>query len=159
MHGITQVEYNHWRGAHGLSHRSVRLLAENEQREIYKEEYWDKCHCDNLPVGLDYAVFDEAVNGGVARAMNALKTMKPPANPDEDTLLSEVKHFNAVRLHYLQGLHIYRYFGSGWKKRVDRVEAIAEKMIREEMDKPKANPNPTSIMKPIPVYHGPDAED
>ena len=29
---------------------------------IYRRNYWDRCRCGDLPSGVDWAVFDWAVN-------------------------------------------------------------------------------------------------
>jgi lysozyme family protein len=41
--------------------------------DLYKELYWDKVHGDDLPAGIDYAVFDAAVNMGVGRASKLIQ--------------------------------------------------------------------------------------
>ena len=40
---------------------------------IYENNYWKRAKCDQLPSGLDLAVFDWAVNSGVSRASKALQ--------------------------------------------------------------------------------------
>ena len=41
--------------------------------ELYKQDYWDKCRCDDLPEGVDIFVFDMSVNHGVYRASKTLQ--------------------------------------------------------------------------------------
>lgn len=41
--------------------------------EIYKSGYWDKCRCDDLPEGVDYVVFDQAVNSGPGQSAKWLQ--------------------------------------------------------------------------------------
>lgn len=50
----------------------MRLIADAELSAIYKRQYWDKAG-RGLPVGLDYAVFDYAVNSGPAQAARDLQ--------------------------------------------------------------------------------------
>jgi lysozyme family protein len=130
MNGITQAEYDDWRRHHNLARRSVRYIAKAERDSIYETEYWDKCNCDKLPAGLDYCVFDEAVNSGVARALRTLRAMKPNTPIDE-----EITEFNDTRMAFLKGLWTWRYFGEGWRTRVLRVEEIAKRMVAEAAEK------------------------
>jgi lysozyme family protein len=123
MNGITQAEYNAWRKKNGLARRSVRYLTPDERRTIYKEEYWDRIKGDDLPPGLDYCVFDEAVNSGVGRALATLRHM-----PADIALEDEIDAFNDLRLEFLRGLYTYRYFGKGWEYRVEKVSTIAHLM-------------------------------
>lgn len=37
--------------------------------DFYKEQYWDKCGCSDLPFPMDMIVMDTAVNMGVGRAL------------------------------------------------------------------------------------------
>jgi lysozyme family protein len=129
MNGITQAEYDDWRAKHKLARRSVRYIAIIERDAIYETEYWDKIHGDDLPVGLDYCVFDEAVNSGVARALKTLRAMSPNT-PLEEVIIE----FNNVRMCFLQGLPTWRWFGAGWRERVLKVERIAEKMVAEAQE-------------------------
>jgi lysozyme family protein len=126
MNGITQVEYDSWRSGQGLPVQWVEHLSTAERISIYKTEYWDRVHADDLPVGLDYCVFDEGVNSGVARALRALKAMDITQSPEE-----EIRHFNDIRLLFLKGLSAWKYFGNGWMARVQKVEDIALRMLAE----------------------------
>src|SRR4051812_49409881 len=72
-HGVTQHEYTHWRAGHGLPSRSVRLIATDEIAAIYAEDYWQPIRGDDLPAGVDYCVFDFAVNSGPTRAVKFLQ--------------------------------------------------------------------------------------
>jgi lysozyme family protein len=57
-------------GIDAASHPGVHIpdLTLEEATDIYREGEWTECHCDGLPHGLDTAVFDCAVNNGVAVA-------------------------------------------------------------------------------------------
>src|SRR5690554_4609658 len=50
----------------------VRAMRIDEAKAIYREHYWNALRCDELPAGLDYAVFDYGVNSGIARAARVL---------------------------------------------------------------------------------------
>ena len=42
----------------------VKALTKAEAGQIYRKNYWDVIKGDQLPPGVDYAVFDFAVNSG-----------------------------------------------------------------------------------------------
>lgn len=52
---------------------TVRNLTLADAKEIYRRHYWNAVGGDTLPAGLDYTVFDFAVNAGVGRAMGTLR--------------------------------------------------------------------------------------
>lgn len=63
---------------YGISKRSypnedIKNLTMDRAREIYKADYWDSCHCDELPHPLDIYLFDAAVNHGVVGAVKMLQ--------------------------------------------------------------------------------------
>ena len=66
--GITTAVYDAYRTAQGLYLRGVSNIADSEVADIYKSEYWDAVHGDQLPAGVDLAAFDLAVNAGDRRS-------------------------------------------------------------------------------------------
>lgn len=71
--GVTQAVYAAFRGLQDLPVRSVRHIERWEIEAIYDRQYWDKVAGDVLPSGLDYCVFDGAVNSGVAQSVKWLQ--------------------------------------------------------------------------------------
>ena len=51
----------------------MKQLTKAEVEPIYKDRYWLKCHCQELPSGVEWAVFDYAVNEGPSKAAKALQ--------------------------------------------------------------------------------------
>jgi lysozyme family protein len=47
----------------------IKNLTVNQATQIYRDEYWFKCGCDDLPWPMDLIVFDTSVNLGVSRAL------------------------------------------------------------------------------------------
>ena len=52
----------------------MRALPQSVAMLIYKKEYWDKAHADQVPAPADLVVFDTAVNEGVGHAIKDLQT-------------------------------------------------------------------------------------
>ena len=70
--GITQSTLSDFLGRPATI-EDVRDIDGETVAEIYRRSYWALGQCDHLPVGLDYAVFDFAVNSGVSRAVKMLQ--------------------------------------------------------------------------------------
>ena len=116
----------------------VRDLKLEEARDIAKHLYWDRVNGDQLPIGLDYAVFDWAYNAGPDRPARTLqrilkletdgrigpKTLQAIQAVDITKLISRL---TAMRLEHLMGLKDWAHFGRGWKRRVLKVAGEAIK--------------------------------
>jgi hypothetical protein len=136
--GITQKTWEMWTGK-PATEEDMKNLTPKDAAPIYKQEYWDKVKGDELPEGVDYAVFDMAVNAGVSRAIKTLqkclgvnvdgilgpKTMAAVEASYKHNLISD---FCDARLQFLQALPTWDTFGKGWGSRVSRVEKIAFSM-------------------------------
>ena len=61
-----------WRGR-PVTAEEVRALPAEEAKEIYRAQYWNLMRCEDLPRGVDLAVFDFGVNAGPATAVKALQ--------------------------------------------------------------------------------------
>lgn len=137
--GVTQTVYNDWRVGSGLPERGVRDITDAEVMAIYKKLYWDKVKGDELPVGVDYCVFDFAVNSGVSRSTRYLQrslgvvedgiigpaTLKAAQAAEADCLVDGVCN---ARLSFLKGLTPFNTFGKGWTRRVEDVRSHAKAM-------------------------------
>lgn len=127
--GITQRTYDGWRRARGEAVRSVRGLLSSERDAIYKTQYWNAVRGDDLPSGLDYAVYDFAVNSGSARAAKTLQrllgvkadghignvTLGAVAATDPERLIEQLCE---ERLRFMQRLVHWPTFKRGWTRRV-----------------------------------------
>ena len=47
-----------------VTRADVDMLSDDQIRDIYKEEFWDRIRGDDLPAAVAYLVFDTAVNTG-----------------------------------------------------------------------------------------------
>lgn len=133
-YGITHRTLADWRGVPSVTAEQVRAMSHEEARAILRARYWNAVRGDDLPPGVDLAVFDWAVNAGPARAMRGLQRL---AGVSADGAIGPVT-LAAVRgrdprslalalcdtrLAHLRGLDDWRVFGKGWAARVERVRA------------------------------------
>lgn len=127
-----------------LPKSKVRALTRREAGRIYRARYWDRVCGDKLPAGVDYAVFDYAVNSGVARAAKALQRVmgaKADGIVGPKTLAAITRHHPktiirrliAGRRSFLQRLRTWKTFGRGWTARVNGVLADALEMEKEQL--------------------------
>jgi len=117
----------------------MKLLKPTDAAKVYKYEYWDKVRGDDLPRGLDYAVFDFAVNSGVSRAaiyLQEIVDVAPDGKIGPITLkavnagarLSIINRLCDDRLAFLGRLSTFKTFGNGWTARVAGVRSEAMQM-------------------------------
>ena len=140
--GVTAATWAMWVG-HDVNEKQMRALTPSIVAPLYKRKYWDACRADELISGLDYAVFDYAVNSGVGRAIKALQNCVGVA-PDGGfgtTTMAAVSQFKGDaakvlleeycdnRLQFLKSLKTFPVFGKGWEKRVNEVKAMSLKML------------------------------
>lgn len=151
MRGVTQRTYDAWRIGAGLATQSVRQIEEPELHAIYRDGYWNVVRGDDLPAGVDLAVFDYAVNSGPARAAKELQrvvlaTMDGKIGPATLAAVRArqpaeiIRPLCAGRLAFLEGLTTWATFGRGWKRRVVDVEASALAMVAPAPLPPKPAP-------------------
>ena len=139
MKGVTLATYRRHFGKN-KSKRALRNISDDELGQIYRSGYWDKCQCDKLPSGVDYAVFDAAVNSGPGRGV---KWLQAAVGAKQDggigpRTLAKVKEHDVVevtdsmcdrRLIFLRSLDTWETFGKGWLRRVEGLRATAVAMV------------------------------
>jgi lysozyme family protein len=136
--GCTKATWEKWCG-HPVTEQDMRDLTPEDVAPLYKTKYWDKVRADDLPAGVDYVVFDTAINSGPGRAAKLLQetigttpdgaigplTLRAiAAMPAKDIINS----FQDRRLAYLQTLPTWSTFGRGWARRVEEGRALALQM-------------------------------
>jgi len=136
--GVTQAVWEDWIDR-SVSEDEMKALTPAKVAPLYQELYWDRIKADSLASGLDYCVFDAAVNSGVSRAAKWLQTTVA-AVPDgaigeqtlKQVLLTNpqmlIDKYSSNRLAFLQRLATWPTFGKGWERRVEEVRATALKM-------------------------------
>ena len=133
--GVTKKVWDEWIGRES-SEDEMRNLKPEDVAPLYKKLYWDRVKGDDLPSGVNYCVFDAAVNSGTGRAAKWLqeavgavpdgaigaKTLAKVAAHDADSL---VNAYCDVRLNFLKSLKTFDTFGKGWSRRVEGVRQTA----------------------------------
>lgn len=139
--GVTQKVYDAYRANTGKPQQSVAKISNAEVEAIYKKQYWDIVRGDDLPIGVDLAVFDYAVNSGAGRATRALQKVlgvQQDGNIGQMTIdavkntdsLACIKGICDERLAFVKKLHTWSTFGKGWQRRI-----MGEKEGVQEGDK------------------------
>jgi lysozyme family protein len=140
--GVTIRVWEEWVG-HTVSEKEMRNLTPLMVKPLYKRKYWDASKCNDLVPGVDYCVFDVAVNSGVGRAIKLLQSCVG-STPDGDygsitnNLVKKAEQdpirlielYSAKRLEFLQSLKSFPVFGKGWSRRVAEVKADALAMAQ-----------------------------
>jgi len=120
----------------------LRKITDEQLATTYRRHYWDAVSGASLPDGIDYAVFDMAVNSGPDRAAKFLQavvgvaqdgkigpaTVKAAKSRLPATIIHE---YCDKRLAFLKGLKKgaqWKVFGKGWASRVAGVRSEALKI-------------------------------
>jgi lysozyme family protein len=136
--GVTKKVWEEWVG-HEVDEKTMRGLTPDIVGPMYKAKYWDKVKGDDLPSGVDYAVFDAAVNSGPGRAAKWLQScvgVEPDGGIGPKTLAAVaafdpaelVEDYAKRRLSFLMDLPHWATFGKGWGRRVAAVQTVAATM-------------------------------
>lgn len=136
-YGVTQDTYDAWREKQGLPDADVFSISQADVAAIYRQEYWDRIRGDDLPDGVDFAVFDFAVNSGVTRAA---RTLQGVVGVTQDGLIGPAtiqatRAYVALavtnkRLAFMQSLAIWPTFGKGWSARIADVKAQVLALVK-----------------------------
>lgn len=163
--GITRATLSNWL-RHPASVADVQSLSVDTATAIYQASYWNAIKGDSLPLGIDYAVFDEAVNSGPSKAAKDLQSVLGvpvdgvigPITLAAATKAEPVGVINALcdaRLSFLKSLGTWSTFGNGWSNRVASVRAAAIAMLATAPAQPYPPlPAPSPQPKPSPAPTG-----
>jgi lysozyme family protein len=134
--GITIYDYRKYvkPGAIAADVQAMRL---DEAKGIYRTKYWDAQRCDELPAGVDYAIFDYGVNSGIGRSGKVLRRclkLSDKTGVVNDMVVAAAIDADAKalvtaicdeRLRFLKRLRTWGVFGKGWGRRVAEVKAFS----------------------------------
>jgi uncharacterized protein (TIGR02594 family) len=135
-YGITIHDYRKYISSSGTA-ADVRSMTVDQAKTIYRRRYWDVQRCDQLPAGVDYAIFDYGVNSGIGRSGKVLRRVLGLSDGTaaiSDEVIAAVGRrdpkvlASAIcdeRLAFLRGLATWPTFGRGWGRRVAEVRAAA----------------------------------
>jgi lysozyme family protein len=137
--GVTQATWEAWVG-HMVTHADMGALTPNDVLPLYKKNFWDGCNCDDMPYGLDYALYDLAVNSGVRRAIRFLQqvlgvtddgvvgpaTMAAINGGDDRDLIRKLCD---KRLNFLRGIPSWSRYSTTWGDRIASVEKTSLSMV------------------------------
>ena len=59
--GCTKAVWQEYVG-HEVTKDDIKELTKEDVKPLYKKRYWDAIHGDSIPSGLDYCIFDCAIN-------------------------------------------------------------------------------------------------
>lgn len=156
MKGVTLANFRHFVKADATK-ADLRQITDDQVATVYRRFYWDAVAGAELPDGIDYAVFDFAVNSGPDRAAKYLQTV---AHVTQDgsigpATLAAVRAMPAGvvvdglcdnRLSFLKRLPTWGTFGKGWASRVASVRRDALLMTA-----PAPQPAPPAPAQPVPA--------
>jgi lysozyme family protein len=138
--GVTRGTYEQWVGQ-SVSIAEMKALTFDDVAPIYRKNYWDRVRGDDLPTGVDWTVFDWAVNSGPSRSAKALqkivmvtrdgaigpKTLHAVANQEPDKIIDAMYR---ARQRFYERLSTFDTFGRGWSRRNTETRDAALLMAR-----------------------------
>lgn len=156
MKGITLATYRRYEP--NATKTDLRNITDAEVKQIYRDGYWSAIKGDDLPYGVDFAVFDFAVNSGPARAAIFLQEIVGVAQDGKigPITLAAVAKWDSVklieklcanRLAFVKRLSTWPTFGRGWSIRISEVLHLAKDMaiaLPQPQPSPTPSPSPTT---------------
>jgi len=138
--GITHKTYADFLGRPLEDVSELKNIPEEHVQLIYKNGYWDKIKGDELPGGVDFCVFDWAVNSGPGRAAKALQKIvmvsqdgaigpKTLIAVSEMTPTEIIENMTKQRIEFYKELGTFDTFGRGWLRRAKETRDFALDMI------------------------------
>lgn len=147
MKGVTLANFRKYVKP-GATKADLRNITDEQLATVYRRFYWDAVAGSELPDGVDFAVFDFAVNSGPSRAAKYLQSVvgAPQDGRIGPATLSAVRaRMIATIIHdlcdkrmtFLKGLKTWKTFGKGWSRRVTDVRSESLKMAAPQSTTPK----------------------
>lgn len=137
--GVTKATWENWVGRES-NEAEMRGLTPEKVEPLYKKKYFDAVRGDELPMGLDYLMFDFAVNAGAGRAIKTLQTavgVTPDGGFGPMTMAAVqaidpvelIERFSQAKEDFYRSLNTFATFGKGWLNRVADVKVKASSML------------------------------
>lgn len=133
MKGVTLANFRRYVKPNATKD-DLRKITDEQIATVYRRFYWDAVSGADLPDGIDYAVFDFAVNSGPGRAAKYLQKVVGVAQ-DGKIGPATIKACRAMlpatvihglcddRMAFLKRLKTWDTFGKGWTRRVSDVRS------------------------------------
>lgn len=143
-HGVKRSTWSHW--VHRpVTESEMASLTPADVKPLYRTLYWDTILADQLPSGIDYAVFDYGVHSGIYRAVKTLQDVVgviSDGRVGKLTLASTkaykstslLKDYMNKRRQFARSLKNYPFFKKGWEARFKKVEEFSKKQIEKEQN-------------------------
>ena len=136
--GVTKKVWQEWVG-HDV--KTMKDLTHADVAPMYRAKYWMACYAPQLKTGVDYCLFDAAVNMGPGRAVKLLQESigcvpDGVIGPRTMQLIDQKNAQDVVQAYSNRKTSFYEslnkpQFIKGWLKRVEDVKLNALNMIGE----------------------------
>ena len=137
--GVTKAVWEAYSGK-PATEQDMRSLTKEMVAPLYRKRYWDACRCNEMPSGIDYLVFDFAVNAGCTRSAKTLQqalriqtdgvigpvTLQAVKDADAKQLIND---FSRNKENFYRSLVTFSTFGKGWLNRTEGSKKIAKGML------------------------------
>ncbi|TSE10600.1 hypothetical protein C1D09_014725 [Mesorhizobium intechi] len=163
MKGVTLANFRRYVKA-DAGKADLKRIGDDQVATVYRRFYWDAVLAAELPDGVDYAVFDFAVNSGPGRAAKYLQVSVGVSQDGRigPATLAAVKKRPAgvvidqlcdARLAFLRRLPTWATFGRGWSDRIGSVRGQALLMsaaatVPASIQPPMQAPVPQPVQPP-----------
>ncbi|MCA0338462.1 MAG: hypothetical protein LCH99_01865 [Proteobacteria bacterium] len=165
MKGVTLANFRRYVKPNATKD-DLRKITDQQLATVYRRFYWDAVAGAELPDGIDFAVFDFAVNSGPARAAQYLQKVVGVAQDGKigpATIKATKAVLPATVIHRLcderlafmkritsKGKRLWDTFGKGWDRRVKEVRAEALSMSgRPTPENPSIIEKRVEVEKPV----------
>ncbi len=109
-------------------HINIKALTRDGAKDIYRRDFWNRIHADDMPDGVAFQALDFAVNSGIETAIRKLQAAVGvaddghwgPATMAAIGAMSEsdiIMRLVAERLDFWTRLSTWATFGRGWARR------------------------------------------
>lgn len=162
MDGVTQAVYTRYLTTHGRANAPVKEISLIDRQAIYRADFWNEVHGDDLYAGLDLCMVDAAWGSGPVEAVKWLQRalgILADGKFGEQTLTALKRYENSAvlitrvceeRMAMSRALPTWKYFGKGWTARYNNIESKALAMRKVVLANATASPYlPRKVTDPI----------
>lgn len=160
MKGVTLASFRRYVNPKATK-EDLKKITDQQLSTVYRRNYWDAVLGGELPDGLDYAMFDFAVNSGPSRAVKYLQKIVETSQDgrigpatlraiEENNVFDLIERLCDARMEFLKKLGTWPTFGKGWTSRVSAVRKDAKNLAAQPTpEKPTEIIVEKEVEKPI----------